>query len=114
MAGQGKAADGEIDGGEVIDGSLSVRDVARWVGTFEWPVGLVKPGECEVKWVQVAGVQVAGDFLLLSPTAPWPRDLVYTANGTGSETEFKVQACNRSGKDFAGATYTFNDAVLGF
>jgi hypothetical protein len=106
-------ADNSIDGGEVIDGGLSVRDVARSVGTFEWPVGALQPDVCELKWVQVAGVQIAGDFVLLSPTSAWPRDLVYTANGTSSETEFKVQACNRGKDPIAAATYVFNFAVLG-
>jgi hypothetical protein len=111
--GASEIADNSIDGGEIIDAGLSVRDVARSVGTFEWPVGPLGENACEVKWVQVAGVQIAGDFVLISPTSTWPRDLVYTANGTSSETEFKVQACNRGDDTIGAATYVFNFAVLG-
>ena len=56
---------------------------------------------------------MANDFVVISPTSAWPQDLVYTVNGTGSATEFKVQACNRGTPDIAGATYVFNYAVLG-
>ena len=58
--------------------------------------------------------RTAANIMVISPTSPWPAELVYTVNGTSSETEFKVQACNRSGKDIAGATYAFNYAVIGF
>jgi hypothetical protein len=111
--GASELADNSIDGGEIIDAGLSVRDVARSVGTFEWPVGSLAKGACEIKWVQVAGVQIAGDFVLISPVSTWPRDLVYTANGTSSETEFKVNACNRGDIAIPAATYVFNFAVLG-
>jgi hypothetical protein len=111
--GASELADNSIDGGEIIDAGLSVRDIARSVGTFEWPVGSLMKNTCEVKWVQVAGGQIAGDFVLISPTSTWPRDLVYTANGTSSETEFKVQACNRGELLIGAATYVFNFAVIG-
>jgi hypothetical protein len=106
-------ADNSIDGGEIIDGGLSVRDVARQAGPFEWSVGDLVIGACEKKWVQVAGSQFAGDFILISPVTPWPRGLVYTVNGTSSETEFKVTACNHADAAVPGATYMFNYAVLG-
>jgi hypothetical protein len=107
--------DNAIDGGEVIDGGLSIRDVAREVGTLEWPVGSLPAGKCEVKRVNVPGIQIAGDFVVISPTSAWPTDLVYTVNGTSSQTEFKVQACNRAETGtIAGATYALNFAVLGF
>ena len=65
----------------------------------------------------VSGIQIAGDFVLISPTSPWPRELVYTVNGTNSETEFKVSACNERGSTpvpAARTTYGFNYAVVGF
>ena len=72
------------------------RDVARWTGSFSWPIpDARRPASATVAPVLITGAQIAGDLLLVSPTTAWPRDLVYTANGTGSETEFKVQACNR-------------------
>jgi hypothetical protein len=111
-------ADNSIDGGEIVDGGLSIRDVARQVGTLEWPVGALKVGECDTDWVPITGIEIAGDFVVISPTSTWPNDLVYTVNGTSSETQFKVQACNRpkvgEGALIAGATYTFNYAVLGY
>jgi hypothetical protein len=107
-------ADNSIDGGEIIDGALSIRDVARQVGTLQWPVPMLGPDNCDVKVVPIIGIEIAGDFMVISPTTAWRSELVYTVNGTSSETEFKVQACNRSGKDVAGAVYTFNYAVLGF
>jgi hypothetical protein len=107
-------ADDSIDGGEIVDGGLSIRDVARQVGTLEWPVKSLIVGECETKWVPITGIQIAGDFVVISPTSTWPRDLVYTVNGTSSETEFKVQACNRGSVSIAGATYVFNYAVMGY
>jgi hypothetical protein len=107
-------ADNSIDGGEIVDGGLSIRDVARQVGTLQWPVPSLPADKCDVKAVPIGGIQIAGDFMVMSPTSAWPHELVYTVNGTSSETEFKVQACNRSDKAVAGATYTFNYAVLGF
>jgi hypothetical protein len=105
-------ADNSIDGTEVIDAGLSVRDVARQVGTLQWPVPALGADKCDVKVVPITGLQIAGDFVLISPTSPWPTELVYTVNGTSSETDFKVQACNRGSGTVPGATYTFNYAVV--
>jgi hypothetical protein len=113
--GLSEIADNSIDGGKVVDGALSVRDVARAVGTFEWPVDLLLPGTCQVAEVTISGpVELAGAFVLASPRSSWPSRLVYTVNGTNASKAFKIQACNRSLTDVAGATYQFNFAVLGF
>jgi hypothetical protein len=105
-------ADNSIDGGEIIDGGLSVRDVARHTDAFEWAVGRLEVGRCEPKWV--AAPQIAGDFVLISPVSSWPRELVYSANGTGSDSEFKVTACNVGSAPVNAATYRFNFAIVGF
>jgi hypothetical protein len=107
-------ADNSVDGGEIIDGGLSIRDVAREVGTFSWTVPSLGPNGCHTQAVDVTGIGIRGDFLLLSPTSMLPHDLVYTVNGTGSETQFKAQACNRGGGTIASAKYEFNYSVLGF
>jgi hypothetical protein len=107
-------ADGAVDGRKVADGSLSVRDLARQVGTLRWPVDALGSGECDSAMVPVSGIQVAGDFLLISPVTAWPTGLVYAVNGTASETAFKVNVCNRGSQRVEAATYTFNYAVLGF
>jgi len=106
-------ADNSIDGGEIIDGGLSTRDIARNTGTFTWAIDPLPSGACRIGWVQLPGAQIAGDFILVSPASAWPRDLVYTANGTSSETEFKVQVCNRGAQAVTGASYLFNYAILG-
>jgi hypothetical protein len=111
--GASEIADQSIDTGEVIDGGLSAADVARWTGSFSWTLPALQAGKCTVTPVQVAGVQMAGDFVVISPAAAWPRDLVYTANGTGAEAEFKVQACNAGTQTVAGATHAFNYAIFG-
>jgi len=110
-------ADNSIDGGEIIDGGLSVRDVARQVGTLEWPLDPVDPGKCRLAWVPVLEIDIAGDFVLISPNVPWPQDLVYRVNGTNAPNEFKVSACNERGSVAIPAvrtTYTFNYAVIGY
>jgi hypothetical protein len=112
--GPSELRDGTIDGREIADGGLSVRDLARQVGTLRWPIDALGAGECDSALVPVSGVQIAGDFLLISPVSTWPMWLVYTVNGTASETEFKVNVCNRGMQRIEGATYTFNYAVLGF
>jgi hypothetical protein len=112
--GASEIADNTIDGGEVIDGGLSVRDIAQQVGTLEWPVEQLGGNACDVKWVPVSGIDIAGDFLVISPVSAWPRNLVYTVNGTSSATEFKLQACNRGTTTIAAARYVFNYAVVGF
>jgi len=109
-----EVADGSLDGREITDGGLSVRDVARQVGTLTWPVEPLQPDHCDVKLVPIRDIQIAGDFLLISPQPGWHADLVYTVNGTASETEFKVEACNRGRSDVPRATYTFNYAVIGY
>ncbi|MEZ0294064.1 MAG: hypothetical protein ACAH82_16110 [Solirubrobacteraceae bacterium] len=112
-------ADGSIDGREVVDGGLSARDIARKVATFSWQVSRLGPDECEARWVPVAGIDLAGSFVLASPITPWPQELVYTVNGTNSSSEFKVQVCYRHtglATDRAWvpeATYTFRYAVVG-
>ena len=65
----------------MIDVGLGVRDVARLVGTFEWPVAdLVKDG-CQVADVTVSGTSaLAGAFILAAPRSSWPSALVYTVN----------------------------------
>jgi hypothetical protein len=112
--GASEIAEGSIDGGEIVDGGLSVRDVARQVGILTWPVKELVKDACEVKRVTVREIDLAGDFVVISPTSSWPSDLVYTANGTSSPTEFKVEACNRGASTIAARTYQFNYAVLGF
>jgi len=110
-------ADNSIDGGEIVDGGLSVRDVARHVGTLNWPVRPLPPGTCDQPVrVELTDVQIAGDFVLMSPVSAWPAGLVYSVNGTAAESDFKVQACNRGAQltPAAETTYTFNYAVLGF
>jgi hypothetical protein len=112
-------ADNSIDGGEIVDGGLSIRDVARQVGTLRWPVEALDVDECDTDWVPIEAIQIAGDFVVVSPTSALPENLVYAVNGTSSETEFKVQACNRPragkpGGPIPAATYLFNYAVLGF
>ena len=106
-------SDGSIDGREIVDGGLGVRDVARQVGTFEWTIPDLAPEQCARKWYAARGVDLAGAFLLVSPTAAWPNALVYDANMINSETMFKVQACNRGEEPVPSATYPFNYAVLG-
>lgn len=107
-------ADNSIDGAEIFDGSLSVRDVARQVGTLKWPIKDLLPGECEVKVAPIFEIQIAGDHVLVSPVSPWPDDLVYTVNGTSRETDFKLEACNRGKSPVAHQDYMFNYAVIGF
>jgi hypothetical protein len=111
--GASEIADQSVDTGEIIDGGLTAEDVARWTGSFSWAIPSLLPGKCHLSWVQIGGAQIAGDFLILSPTTAWPRDMVYTANGTGLETEFKVEACNTGASTVAGATYVFNYAIFG-
>jgi hypothetical protein len=103
-----------IDSGEIIDGGLTTEDVARWTGSFSWPVPTLSGGKCHLTWVQVGGVQIAGDFVVIAPAGAWPRDLIYTVNGTGLQTEFKVQACNTNLlQPVTGATHVFNYAIFG-
>jgi hypothetical protein len=106
--------DNSIDGTEIIDGGLSIRDLARQVGTLQWPVKRLLEHECEVKVVPITGIEIAGDHVLISPTSKWPDALVYSVNGTSRETDFKVTACNRGKDPVDAASYTFNYAVLGF
>jgi hypothetical protein len=107
-------ADNSIDGGEIVDGGLSIRDVARQVGTLQWPVKRLLENECDTKVVPITGIEIAGDHVLISPVTAWPDALVYTVNGTNRETDFKVTACNRGKEPVEAASYTFNYAVLGF
>jgi hypothetical protein len=110
-------ADNSIDGGEIVDGGLSIRDIAREVGTMNWPIDPIDGGKCgPPTGVPITTIPIAGDFLVVSPVTTWPLDLVYVVNGTGAEDGFKMQACNRSTVRLPAAptTYTFNYAVLGF
>jgi hypothetical protein len=105
-------ADQSIDGGEIIDGGLAARDIARQVGTLQWSVKPLDPDKCEPKSVAIAGVDITGDHVLISPASPWPRDLFYTVNGTHTASEFKLRACNHGLAAIPAATYTFNYAVI--
>ena len=96
-----------------------MRDLARKVGTFTWPVSRLEPNDCEARWVPIAGIDLAGSFVLASPVTPWPQELVYSVNGTNSSSEFKVQVCYRhtglsTDRDWVpGAEYSFKYAVVG-
>lgn len=107
-------ADNSIEGGKVIDGGLGVRDVARLAGTFEFTVGRLDGGICQVPVdVAITGTAaLAGAFILASPVSAWPSALVYTVNGTSTPSAFKIHVCNRGASPVAGAMYTFNFAVL--
>ena len=93
-----------------------MRDIARQVGTFEWPVQ-------SLAHVAVPAVHDdPGDRhrhrgrlrARLTHVGHGPAGLTYTVNGTGDARGFKIQACNRGGAEIAGATYLFNYAVLGY
>jgi hypothetical protein len=108
-------ADNSIDGGEIVDGGLSIRDIARGVGTLEWTIPSLAAEKCTpAVEFQITGIEIAGDFLLISPVSFWPDDLVYSVNGTSRETAFKVRACNHGATTVGGAKYVFNYAVLGY
>jgi hypothetical protein len=107
-------ADNSIDGGEIVDGGLSIRDLAREVGTLDWTIPPLGLDKCFVQPFPITTIQISGDFVLVSPVSPWPPDVVYTVNGTGSESVFKLQACNRGTHVFSGGTYRFNYAVLAY
>jgi hypothetical protein len=111
--GASEIADQSVDTGEIIDGGLTAEDVARWTGSFSWTIPSLPAGKCHMSWVQIGGAQIAGDFLVVSPASSWPRDMVYTANGTGLETEFKIQACNTGDHAVGAATFVFNYAIFG-
>lgn len=107
-------ADNSIDGGEIVDGGLSIRDLAREVGTLDWTIPPLGLDKCVVQPFPITTIQIGGDVMLVSPVSAWPGAVVYTVNGTGSESEFKLQACNRGTHGFSGGTYRFNYAVLGY
>jgi hypothetical protein len=112
--GNAEIADNSVDGGKIVDGSLSVHDVARVVGTFDWPVGALALDKCQVTDVTITGnVDLTGAFIVASPRAAWPRDLVYTVNGTNAPKAFKIEVCNRSVGSVPPTTYQFNFAVFG-
>jgi hypothetical protein len=111
--GASEIADNTIDGGEIIDGGLSVRDIARQVATFEWTLPEIAVDKCEGATVTLQGIDLTGAYVLATPMSAWPNALVYTVNGTNTDDEFRVVACNRGTAPVAGATYTFGYAVLG-
>jgi hypothetical protein len=112
--GNSEIADNSIDSGKIIDGELSVRDVARVVGTFDWAIAPLAPGFCQVTDpITISGVtNLAGAFILASPQSGWPSALIYTVNGTTAPNAFKAQACNRGASIVDGDTYHFNFAVI--
>jgi hypothetical protein len=112
--GSSEIADNSIEAGKVIDGGLGVRDVARLFGTFEFTVGKLDPGICQLPVdVSITGTAaLAGAFILASPVSAWPSSLVYTVDGTSTANAFKIHVCNRGAVTVAGAQYTFNFAVL--
>lgn len=112
--GGSEIVDNAVSGGKIVDGSLTVRDVAQQYGTVEWPIDGLDAGACQVGRVSDATLDIAGDFVVVSPVTAWPEELVHTVNGTSRPNEFKLQACNRSRVRIAGSTYRFNYAVLGF
>jgi len=112
--GASELADNTIDTGKVVDGGLSVRDIARHVGWFDWEVQDLAPAFCAPSMpIQVPGIDIAGAYVIASPTSAWPPGLAYTVNGTGEAGAFKVQACNRGAGAVEHATYRFNFAVIG-
>jgi hypothetical protein len=110
--GQAQIRANGVSSSEVADGGLGVRDVARQLGTLRWDMEALGAGDCVRAWFLPGGVDLAGAYVLVSPTGQWPNDMIYTANATNSSTRFKVEVCNH-GDDVPADTYTFNYAVLG-
>lgn len=110
--GESELADNTIDTDKVVDGALTVRDLAQQIGTLSWPLGVILPEQCEVAVVDDLGIDITGDYVLVSPITVLPNKLIYTANGTGTRA-LRLQACNRGTVATAEATYRFNYAVIG-
>jgi hypothetical protein len=110
--GETELADNTIDTDKVVDGALTMRDLAKQIGTLSWPLGVILPTECEVSVVEDLGIDITGDYVLVSPVTALPNTLIYTANGTGTRA-LRLQACNRGLLPTGAATYRFNYAVIG-
>lgn len=117
-AGSGQIADGAVTGAKVADGSLDARDVARFSGRFRVSVPKIAQDDC---WSgepvglapELAGADIAGDLVLLTPDEAWPeRQLSFTVRNSANRSRFVLAGCNATRTDTAPVEVGFRYAVI--
>jgi len=117
-AGSVQLADGAVTGAKVADGSLDSRDLARFSGRFRVSVPAVPAREC---WSgepvglapEVAGADLSGDLVLVTPDASWPeRSLAFTVRGSAIRSRFVLAGCNVTGAATAAVEVGFRYVVI--
>jgi hypothetical protein len=102
----GNVADGSLTGADVADGSLSTRDTARFSGRFSVDVPPILAGQCwsrEPVLDELAGTNINGDVVKVTPDATWPRvktdptheyALSLTVYNSSAPDRFVLSVCN--------------------
>jgi hypothetical protein len=84
-----------IDSDEVVDHTLTARDVSKASGAFTSNLTPVEAGQCRVIIID-AGVHVVGETIAISPTWLASRLKVSWRARPGVPTEIELRACNES------------------
>jgi hypothetical protein len=101
-AGTAQIADAAVTGAKIADASLDSRDIGRSSGRFRVTVPKVAPNDC---WSgepvglapEVAGADISGDLVLVTPDAAWPEEqLAFTVRGSANRSRFVLAGCNVS------------------
>jgi hypothetical protein len=102
----GNVADGSLTGADIADSSLSTRDLARFSGRFSVDVPPILPGQCwsrEPVLDGLAGANINGDVVKVTPDSAWPRvksdaaheyALALTVYNSAAPDRFVLSVCN--------------------
>ena len=91
--GASEMADNAIDANEVANGSLKAADVGKGSGTVTLDFPLIAVDEC-AELTFDAGVNTAGEAVLVTPGGSFPDDFPVTAAVVGGGNGVIVTACN--------------------
>lgn len=106
--GSPQVADNSLTGSDIADGSLSSRDIARFSGRFSVDIPPVAPGQCwsrEPVLDALAGSNINGDVVKVTPDSTWPRTKVdatheyalsLTVYNSAAPDRFVLSVCNPS------------------
>jgi hypothetical protein len=104
----GNLAGGAVGSPQVADSSLTARDIARYSGRFSLDVPPIPAGQCwsrEPVLDALAGANINGDIVEVTPDSAWPRlkvdatheyALSLTVYNSAAPDRFVLSACNPS------------------
>lgn len=111
--GQRAIAAGGVGGDEVVDGSLTGRDVSRHQGQTRLDFPGIAPGACAAQPVSLAGSTIDNDVVTVTPPSNWPAGIQVSALLGPGDGAFSVLGCNFTGAPQDPGPVNFRYLIIG-